>query len=204
MSISFTIIIVAITVIVSLAAFSSSELRNKLILYPFVMDNPSEYYRLLSSGFIHADIPHLAFNMYALYIFGEYMERDFATLSHSWVFLILYLVGIIIASVPSFIKHRAHSYYLALGASGGVSAVIFAFIYFHPWSRIGIIFIPGGIPAIVFAVLYLLYSAWSSRHAKDNVGHDAHFWGGVYGFVFAFFSDPTHGRLFFEEITHPY
>ena len=200
---SYTIILVAVTSLISLAAFSNSELKNKLILYPFGMDNPTEYYRLLTSGFIHADLPHLFFNMYALYLFGTYMERDFSELSFSWMLPVLYLTGIVIASLPALFKHRLHSYYLALGASGGVSAVIFAFIYFHPWAKIGIIFLPG-LPAILFAALYLIYSAWSSRNSRDNVGHDAHFWGGVYGFVFAFFSDPTHGRLFLDAIMHPY
>lgn len=200
--ISYTIIIVVITVLVSLAAFSNNELKNKLINYPFGMDRTSEYYRLLTSGFIHGDIPHLAFNMYALYMFGEYMEVQFAYLSYSWVFLVLYLTGIVIASLPSFFKHRLHSYYSELGASGGVSAIIFAFIYYHPWAKIGFFFIPVGIPAILFAVLYLLYSAYSSRKGGTNVGHDAHFWGGVYGFIFAFFSDPTHGRIFIEQLQH--
>ncbi len=204
MATNYTIIIVLITVLISLLAFSNNEVRNRLILYPFGMTNMNEYHRLLSSGFIHADIPHLAFNMYALYLFGGYMERDFATLSASWVFVVLYLTGIIVASLPAFFKHRNHSYYMALGASGGVSAVLFAFIYYHPWDKIGIMFIPIGIPAILFAVLYLVYSAWSSKRAADNIGHDAHLWGGVYGFVFAFFSDPTHGRLFMDAIMNRY
>ena len=85
--------------------------------------------------------------------------------------------------------------------SGGVSAVIFAFIYYHPWSKLGMVFIPGlGLPAIVFAILYLVYSAYSARKGSGNIGHDAHFWGGVYGFAFAFFSDPTHGRIFIEQL----
>jgi hypothetical protein len=98
------------------------------------------------------------------------------------------------------IKHHNHSYYKALGASGGVSAILFASIYFQPWSRIGILFIPVGIPAIIFAVLYLAYSAYASNRGRDNIGHDAHFLGGVYGFVFAFLFDPTHGRIFIEQI----
>jgi len=197
---SYTLLLIAITVLVSLAAFSNNEIKNKLILFPYAMDRPSEYYRIFSAGFIHEDIPHLAFNMYALYMFGEYMEIEFASLSYSWVYVVLYLTGIVIANLPAVFKHRLHSYYAALGASGGVSAVIFAFIYFHPWSKISFILLPVGIPAIIFAVLYLAYSAYASRKGRDNIGHDAHFLGGVYGFVFAFFSDPTHGRIFIEQI----
>ena len=197
----YTIVIIAITVLISIAAFNDDRLRNKLMLYPFGMDkHPAEYYRLLSSGFIHGDIPHLAFNMYTLYIFGQYMEIQFSMLSFSWVFVVLYLTGIILASLPALFKHRLHSYYSALGASGGVSAIIFAFIYYNPWAKISFMFLPVGIPALIFAVLYLIYSAYSARKGSDNIGHDAHFWGGVYGFIFAFFSDPTHGRLFIEQL----
>ena len=172
------------------------------MLYPYGMDKrPAEYYRMFSSGLIHQDIPHLGFNMYALYIFGEYMEAQFGDISFSWLYVVLYISGIVIANVPAMIKHRNHSYYKALGASGGVSAVMFAYIYFDPWARIGILFIPVGIPAILFAVLYLAYSAYASKTGRDNIGHDAHFLGGVYGFVFAFLFDPTHSR-FIEQIQH--
>ncbi len=197
---TYTNIIIAVTVLISLGAFSNRDINNKLILFPFGMDNPSEYYRLLSSGFIHGDYGHLFFNMYALYAFGNYMESIFSELTFQWVYVLLYLTAIIVASLPAFFKHRLHSYYSALGASGGVSAIIFAFIYFHPWSKIGFIFIPVGIPAVLFGVLYLIYSAYSARKGNDNIGHDAHFWGAVYGFVFAFFNDPTHGRLFLDEL----
>ena len=110
---------------------------NKLMLYPYGMDKrPAEYYRMFSSGFIHQDIPHLGFNMYALYIFGEYMEAQFGDISFSWLYVVLYISGIVIANVPAMIKHRNHSYYKALGASGGVSAVMFAYIYFDYLMRI--------------------------------------------------------------------
>lgn len=117
------------------------------------------------------------------------------------LFPILYLSGIVASSLPSYIRHKDNSYYRSLGASGGVAAIIFSAIYFSPWTRIYIIVLP--LPAILFAVGYLLYSAYMDKHGSDNIGHNAHFWGAVYGFVFTLLFDPTHGRIFFEQLMHP-
>lgn len=203
----FTIVFIAITALVSITAFNNSELLNKLILYPRIMTKPAEYYRLLTSGFIHADWNHLIFNMLTLYFFGQVAEQS--VLGELWgnmggiLFAILYLTGIILSSVPSLMKHKDNSQYAALGASGGVSAVLFFVIYFFPWSKIQIFFIPIGIPAIIYGVLYTLYSYYMSKKGNDNIGHDAHLGGAVYGFVFAMIVDPTHGRMFLQQIMHP-
>jgi membrane associated rhomboid family serine protease len=197
---SYTLIIVVVTCIISIIAFKNIILYNKLILWPRYMDTPVEYYRLLSSGFIHADWMHLFFNMFTLYSFGTNMERIFEQLGKHELYLVLYLTGIIVASLPSFLRNRDNTYYRSLGASGGVAAVLFATIYYAPWASIYIYFIK--LPAIIFAVLYLLYSAYMSRKGAGNVNHGAHFWGSVYGFVFAFLLDPTHGRFFIEQITN--
>ena len=196
---SYTIIIIAITAIISIAAFSNETLLNKLILWPKVMNNPAEYYRFLSSGFIHADWNHLLFNMFTLYSFGTSLEL----LGFGDKFVILYLTGIAISSIPAYIKNRNNSYYRALGASGGVSAILFFSIYFSPWSRIGLLFIPVGIPCIIFAVLYLVYCIYMSKRGNDNIGHDAHLLGAVYGFLFALIVDPSHGVYFLNTIMHP-
>ncbi len=202
---SYTIIIVAVTVIISLIAFTSDELMSRLILWPKKMSNPGEYYRLLSSGFIHADWMHLLFNMYTLYAFGAMVEHLIAALGYSEVvFLILYLAGIVVASLPSFIKNRHNGYYRSLGASGGVASVLFFTIYYFPWSKISIIFFPIGIPAVVFGGLYLAYEAYMSKRGAGNVNHDAHFWGSVFGLLFAVILDPSHGRDFIYTITHPH
>lgn len=198
---SYTLIIVIITGIISYTAFTNESLYNRFILWPKRMDSPNEYYRLLSSGFIHADWMHLIFNMLALFLFGRYVESYFASMDKHFLFIILYLGGIIAASLPSFIKHRNDGYYRSLGASGGVAAVLFSFVYFAPWEIIYVWFIP--IPAIIAAVGYLVYSAYMSRKGRDAVNHDAHFWGAVYGFIFTLLFDPTHGRMFFEQVTHP-
>lgn len=195
---SFTLITVIITVAISIAAFKNESLVNKLILWPRYMHDPQEYYRLLTSGFIHADWNHLIFNMVSLYFIGSSAESILGM-----GFLTLYLTGIIISSLPSFLKHRNNSYYRSLGASGGVAAIMFFFIYFAPWSKLYIIFLPIGIPAILFGVLYLVYEAYMAKKGGGTMNHDAHFWGAVYGLVYALIIDPTHGKLFINTVLNP-
>ena len=197
---TYTLIIIVLTALVSIAAFNNEELYTKLILWPRIMTNPAEYYRLLSSGFIHADWGHLFFNMFTLFFFGQVVENAFKEMDRPLLFILLYLTGIIVASLPSFLKNINNSYYRSLGASGGVSAVLFASVYFDPWEKIYFYFIPIGIPSILFSVLYLAYSVYMSRRGTDNVNHNAHFWGAIYGIMFVFVFDPTHGQTFLEQI----
>ncbi|HEY1030793.1 MAG TPA: rhomboid family intramembrane serine protease [Flavipsychrobacter sp.] len=198
---SFTLIIVIVTVLVSLGAFNNATLMDKLLLWPRRMDSPSEYHRFLTSGFIHADYMHLFFNMFTLYMFGTHVETFFAMIGKPYLFPVLYLAGIIASSLPPYAKHKNDSYYRALGASGGVASVLFSAIYFAPWTKIILIIIP--MPGIIFAIAYLAYSAYMDKKGNDNIGHGAHFWGAVFGFVFTFLFDPTHGRIFLEQIMNP-
>lgn len=200
---SYTLIIIIITAIISIISFNNYSLSDKLILWPSRMHSPEEYYRLITSGFIHADWVHLIFNMLTLYFFGETVEFAFMLMGIHGLFLVLYLAGIVVASLPSFIKNRNNGYYRSLGASGGVAAVLFASVYFSPWQKIYIMFIPIGIPAIIAGVGYLIYSAYASRKGHGNINHDAHFWGAVFGFVFTLLVEPSHGRLFFDQVMHP-
>ncbi|RYE24099.1 MAG: rhomboid family intramembrane serine protease [Sphingobacteriales bacterium] len=199
---SYTLIIIIITAAISIYTFSNESLYQKLILWPKRMDSPSEYYRLLTSGFIHADWMHLIFNMLTLYFFGRIVEYFFAEIGHDALYIVLYLAGIVVASLPSFIKNRNNSYFRSLGASGGVAAILFAFVYFAPWETIYVWFIP--VPGILAGIGYLGYSAYMSRRGGDYINHDAHFWGAVFGFLFTLVVDPTHGRIFFEQLMHPH
>ena len=200
---SITLIIIAITALVSIAAFSNAELMDKLIFYPKRMDSPAEYYRFITAGLIHADWIHLFFNMYVLYIFGrnvEYVYTEF--IGKPFLFGVMYVLALIASSLPSFAKHRNNYYYRALGASGAVAAVLFSFVYYAPWSMLYLFgIIP--IPAILGAVAYLIYSAYSAKKGNDNVGHDAHFYGAVFGFVFTLIFDPTHGQVFIQQLLSP-
>jgi membrane associated rhomboid family serine protease len=197
--IDFTVMLVVITVLISLAAFNDGRFSDKLILWPARMHKPNEYYRLLSSGFIHADYAHLIFNMFTLFMMGGVVERNFIAFGMTpWLYVLMYLAGIVTASLPSFFKYKDNPYYRSLGASGGVSAVLFSSVYFAPWDKISIYFIP--IWNILFAVLYLAYSVYMSRKGRSTINHDAHFWGAVFGFFFTLIIEPSHGRLFFYMI----
>ncbi len=200
---SLTLLFVIVTVLVSLAAFRNVGLINKLILWPAVMNKPAEYHRLLSSGFIHADSMHLIFNMFTLYFIGSYVEHYFALIDNKFAYLLLYLGGIVVASLPSFFKHRNNHYFRSLGASGGVAAVLFSMVYISPWEGLYIFGILP-IPSIVFAILYLIYSAYMSRRGGDHINHDAHFWGAVFGFCFTWIVSPQPGQLFLRQIMNPF
>nr|MCU0355348.1 rhomboid family intramembrane serine protease [Cytophagales bacterium] len=135
MNFSVTVILVVLTVLASLYAWNRPDIMEKWMMNPYRVDKRREYYRFFTSGFIHADYIHLTFNMLALYSFGEAMERVFAQLfggNGTWAFLALYLLGIVVSDVPTYYKHRSNSDYNSLGASGGVSSVVFAFILFYP------------------------------------------------------------------------
>lgn len=197
--IAFTIALVAITVLISIAAFNDGRMTDKLILWPARMHKPDEYYRLLTSGFIHADWAHLFFNMFTMFFIGRFVEAMFVGNGITpWLYVFMYLAGIVVASLPSFYKHRDNPYYRSLGASGGVAAVLFSSVYFAPWQEIRIFFLP--MPNLVFAILYLIYSAYMSRKGSGNINHDAHFWGAVWGFVFTLIIEPSHGMNFIGQL----
>ncbi len=197
--IAFTITLVLVTVLLSIAAFNDNRLADKLILWPAKMNQPGEYYRLLTSGFIHADWMHLLFNMFTLFFIGRAVEQEF--LIHGltpWLYVLMYLAGIVVASIPSFLRKRNNPYYRSLGASGGVAAVLFSLVYFAPWAELYIYFLP--VPNIVFAILYLIYSVYMSKRGNSTINHDAHFWGSIFGFVFTLLIEPSHGANFLQEL----
>jgi membrane associated rhomboid family serine protease len=198
---NYTLLLVAITVVVSFLAFKNRDITNRLIFYPRVMDRPSEFHRAITHGFIHADEMHLIFNMIALYFIGRYVESYFLIIGKHGLYPILYLSGIVFSSLPSYAKNKNNPSYAALGASGGVAAVIFAMVYISPWEKISVMFIP--MWSIVFAILYVVYSVYMSKKANDNIGHEAHLWGAIYGFVFTLLFDSLPGKLFLSQILNP-
>lgn len=195
---SVTLIIIIITAVISFAAFQNHNLSDKLLLWPARMNSPTEYYRFLTAGFVHADTMHLAFNMISFYFFGEMLER---AIGYQY-FVILYLTGIIVSCIPSYFKKRHNPGYRSLGASGGVAAIIFACIYLDPWNVIYIFFsIP--MPSILFAVIYLVYTAYLAKKDAGIVNHDAHLWGSIFGLLFMLVVDPSHGMYFIQMLQHP-
>lgn len=191
---SITIILIIITGLISYQAFNDGNLKSKLIHRPYLEHKDKQYYRLLSSGFIHANWMHLALNMYVLWLFGEQVETRFVNLfgvlQGRLLYIVMYLSTIVAASLYTHYKHKNNSYYAALGASGATSGILFSYILFNPWNGLMIFPIPFFIPAVIIGVLYLFYSSWASKNSRDNIGHDAHFYGAVYGFLFTIALDP--------------
>jgi membrane associated rhomboid family serine protease len=199
---SVNIILIAIISIISIIAFNRAEIMARYQLNAWSVFHRKEYVRMISHGFLHADWSHLLINMFVLFSFGQavlfyfdYFFTDYTEIR----FLLLFLTAIPVSAIYSVIKNKSNHWYNAVGASGAVSAVVFASIFFDPYNPIllfGIIPIPG----IIFGILYLYYSARMARQQADNIGHDAHFWGAVYGFVFPLLYDPSLIFRFFDQI----
>jgi len=168
-------------------AFSNETLMPKLIFNPYVIDKRKQYYRFITAGFIHADFFHLFFNMYALFLFGGIVENkliDLFGINGIWIYLLLYISALVMSSTFSYYKYKENPHYNALGASGAVSAVLFASIIIYPSMKLMIMPIPIPISSYILGPLYLAYSYYMGRNGKDNIGHDAHFFGAIWGIIF--------------------
>ena len=172
-------LILIFTVVTSLYAFNDAGLYGKFMLHPYSVYRKSKVYTLLTSGLIHADYMHLFFNMFTFYMVGLQLER---MVGH-WQFALIYLASLIFSDIPSVLKHKNDFWYNSLGASGAISGVLFSFILFNPLTKFYILFIPIGIPAVIFGALYLIYCAYASKNSRDNINHDAHFFGALTGII---------------------
>jgi membrane associated rhomboid family serine protease len=185
-----TYLLIAFTALVSIPAFKNHEWFSKLQFNAYQIWHRREVYRLLTHGFLHANWTHLIVNMLVLYFFGPKVEQTIQQILgpglHNWfrlIYLLFYFLGIVVASLLSLYKCRDNAWYNSVGASGAVSAVIFFYIFFNPWELLyiyGILPVPG----IILGVLYLTYSHYMSRRSSDNVNHDAHMIGALFGFLF--------------------
>lgn len=201
MEISATIILIILTVIISITSFGNQKMMNDMIFWPPVIKNRHQYYRFITSGFIHADLAHLAFNMITLFFFGSIMEDFYNLKIGPGGFVVFYIGAIIVSEIPSYIKHLNNYSYRSLGASGGVSAVLFAFILLAPWQTLYVFFLP--LPAIVFAVLYLSYTAYMAKRGGDFINHSAHLWGAIYGIIFTLLVEPGVLQHFVRQLLRP-
>ena len=180
-----TLVLIAANVLISLMAFNNQDLYSKTIMWPYGVKRYNQFYRFITSGFIHADYVHLFFNMFTLFFFGQVVEQYFKglELGGAIAYLALYFLGLIASDLPTYLKQKDNYNYHCLGASGAVSAVVFAAIVFNPWGRI---YLYGalGISAALYAVLYIVYCVSMSRRGGDNINHDAHLWGSLFGLGF--------------------
>lgn len=173
-------------VALSIYAWNDRTVFQKWMMHPYSFQRKKTYFTLFTSAFIHADTVHLAMNMFALLSFGQFVELELG----KELYAVLYGISIITSSLPSLIKHKNNSSYYTLGASGAVSAVVFAFILLHPFAKLGLFMLPISIPAILFGALYVGFSIYAQRRSMDNLNHDAHIAGALTGIAFVFLLKP--------------
>jgi membrane associated rhomboid family serine protease len=195
------LVIIAITCIVTFIAFGNRQLLEGLILWPPAVSRRHQYYRLVTYGLVHASPGHLLFNMITLFFFGRVMQQLYTGDLGARGYAGFYVGGLVVSILPTFLANRDNAAYRSLGASGAVSAVLFAFILVQPWTTIYVYVLP--VPAIVYAVLYVVYSIYMDRRAADNVNHSAHLWGAAYGVAFTLMMEPRLFSLFLASLSHP-
>lgn len=193
--------ILIITIALSFYAWKRPEIYQKWILTPYKIKHYREYWRFITSGFVHINYIHLFFNMFALYFFGQHVAYYFGP-NGDLILVILYLLGIIISDIPTYLKYQNMPNYNSLGASGGVAAVVFSSIMFEPLNPIMIMFIPFGIPGFVLGALYLVYSYYQGKQMSDNINHDAHLFGAIFGLAFTVLLRPGVLVSFVEQVSN--
>lgn len=199
-----TLIIIIVTVLLSIKAFNQPELKFKWVFYPFKIKREKETYRIVSHMFIHGDYMHLFFNMFVLFSFGRNMEYIFGETYGlglgKFHFVILYLVGGFASSIWPYTRNYDNPNYMSLGASGAVSAVLFAAILWMPSEPLYLMFIPVGIPAWIVGILYLGFEYYMSKKGGTGIAHDAHFGGAVFGIAYILFINFDKGIEFISYI----
>lgn len=203
-----TAIIIILTAFVSIRAFKNDELMGKIIFFPPAV-NQGEWYRLFSYGVVHADYTHLIFNMFTLYIFGMDIELVMKTALGqtfgSICFILLYLSALFVSIFPTYLKQKENRSYYGLGASGAVSAIVFAYVLINPMNFMGIMFIPIMLPAFLFGAIFILISLSLDKKQVGGINHSAHITGGIYGIIFMIviffaFSDTNLFNSFIAQI----
>jgi len=198
------ILIIAITAIISFISFNNKEIFEKYKFSVGAILHRKEYVRVLSAGFLHADIMHLLFNMMTLYFFGPVILQGFGNVG----FLIIYFGSILLGNIFSLFIYQKQPWYSAIGASGGVSGILFAAIAMMPNIGIYFFFIPIPIPGFIFGLLYFSYSVYMMLNPKqwDNLGHAAHLGGAFFGLVYAVINQPEsaiHNSMFIGIMSLP-
>ena len=172
-------LILIFTVVTSIYAFNDHALYGKFMLHPYSVYRKNKLYTLITSGMIHSDWMHLIFNMMTFFFFAFTLEAQIG----SWRFGLIYFLSLVLSDIPSVMKHKNDFWYNSLGASGAISGVLFSYILFYPLSKLYLFFIPIGIPAVLFGGLYLMYCVYASKQSRDNINHDAHFFGALTGII---------------------
>ena len=174
-----TIIFFTTCIVSLLSLYKYPHLIERFIFHPYSFKRKQRMATIVTSSIVHGDLFHLIFNMMSFYFFAFQLEQIIGHLN----FFIIYFLSVVLASVPSILKNGDNPDYYALGASGGISGILFSFILFYPDSSIMMMFIPFPIPSYIFGVLYIVWSWYAGKHANDNIGHDAQLWGALSGIV---------------------
>ncbi|MEM6841040.1 MAG: rhomboid family intramembrane serine protease [Bacteroidota bacterium] len=204
MNLSITTILIIITVAASLYAWNRPELLQRWMFNPYAVRSRREYYRFITSGFIHQDYLHLFFNMFTLYFFGSIIEQVYGIIFGDLggvLYVVMYLVAIVVSGVSTYAKHKNHPNYNSLGASGGVAAILFGAILYDPTNNI-LLFAIIPIPGFILGIFFLIYSYQRSKQTRDRINHDAHLWGALFGAAFTILLNPAVVPRFFEEIVN--
>jgi membrane associated rhomboid family serine protease len=203
LTLNLNIVILAATVVVSFMAFNNRELFARLAFSAYLIKHRKEWWRFFTYALVHAGWAHLLINMFVLYSFGNLVEAYFKMyfgMRGVLFYGLLYAGGVIFSTLFDFRKQKDNPHYSAVGASGAVSAVLFSSILFNPAGSLFVFPIPFPIPSWAFGILYLVYSAYMGKRAADNIGHNAHFWGAVFGIVFTIILVPGVLTSFFEKL----
>lgn len=222
MAFNILLLIILLTVIVSLAAFNNKDKMYQYMFIPARIQETGEKYRFFSHMFIHADYFHLIFNMMSLYFLGSFMldtiggtymdsKGDILEVQDGWMqkygyiqgqvlFAVLYIAGGLFATIIPYIRNKNNPNYMSLGASGAVSAVIFAAIIWNPTMKLYLFFIPIGIPAYIFGPLYIAYEIYMDKRGNTGIAHDAHLGGAIFGILFVLFTNIEAGKRFIDLI----
>lgn len=199
---SITLIIIIITVVASFYAWNKPHIQEKWVFSPYRVNTRNEYFRFISSGFIHGDQMHLLFNMFTFYFFGSVIEKVYQYYFGgigAVLFVVLYLMGIVVSDLKTYVKHKNDPHYRALGASGGVSAVVFSSIMFFPLNKI-CLFAILCLPGFILGILYIIYSFYQGKQIGGRINHDAHLYGAVFGIIFSIIIDPGVLGRFFDQV----
>jgi membrane associated rhomboid family serine protease len=198
-----SIFILLITCAVSIFCFRDESLFSKLQFNAYDIRHSNQWFRFFTYGFVHANWLHLFINMFVLLSFGKFVETRFRILFHEeylLYYILLYLGGMLFSIIPAYVKHKNDVFYNSVGASGAVSAVVFSSILLFPVGKIGLIFLPIGLPSPIFGILYIAYEVYMKKRVKDNIGHDAHIWGAIFGVIFTIAIRPAVFTEFLSAI----
>lgn len=195
-------LILTLTIATSLAGLLSRKLIGWAVLRPYLVARGSGYGALITSGFVHADIGHLLFNLITFYSFSFQLERTIGTVQ----LVVLYFCGLLISGIGTCVKHRNEPSYASLGASGAILAVLFASIVYFPRQRLIILPLPVPIPAPLFALAYLAFSYYSAGRSaagqsQDRINHDAHIFGALTGLAFVLLTNPRQFHVLLHSFT---